>query len=269
MGGVDRAPGTQIPIATVPNFRDLGGWTTSSGRVKPGVLFRSAEFADLSGDDLAAFGALGIRSVYDLRTADERSANPNTLPDGIEYIALDILADAAGAGPAQVLQALADADTARETLGDGKAVALFEEAYRQIVSLPSALAGYRQFFLDLADEAHRPAVFHCTTGKDRTGWAAVAFLSLLGVSDEDIRTDYLLTNDQLLPSMQPLLDQIAARGIDIELLRPVIGVQTEYLDAALDEMRTRYGTIDGYFADGLGLDAATTAQIRDAYTEAA
>lgn len=267
MGAAEGRPGEQIPIATVPNFRDLGGWSTPTGRVRRGMLYRSAEFADLNGGDLAAFDQLGIRSVYDLRTADERAANPNTLPAGVEYIVLDILADASDAGPAQVLQALADADTAQEKLGDGKAVAMFEQAYRQIVTLPSALAGYRQFFGDLADDAHRPAVFHCTTGKDRTGWAAVAFLSLLAVSDDDIRTDYLLTNDQLLPSLKPLMDAVAAKGIDVSLLRPVVGVQGEYLDAALDEMRTTYGSIEGYFTDGLGLDDATMGTIRAAYTE--
>jgi protein-tyrosine phosphatase len=260
-------PGQHIAIAGVPNFRDLGGWPTPDGRVRSGLLFRSAEFADLQGDDAAAFGRFGIRSVFDLRTAEERTASPNTLPEGIEYIVLDILADAAGAGPAQVMQALADAGRAQETLGDGKAVAMFEEAYRQIVNLPSARAGYRQFFLDLAEDANRPAVFHCTTGKDRTGWAAVAFLSLLGVSEADVRTDYLLTNDQLLPALQPLLDEAAARGIDTDLLLPVVGVRSEYLDAALDEMTTRYGSVDGYFADGLGLDAATVDAVRAAYTE--
>jgi protein-tyrosine phosphatase len=269
MSPAEGQPGQQIPIGTVPNFRDLGGWSTPTGRVRSGMLFRSAEFANLAGDDLTAFDRFGIRSVYDLRTADERAANPNTLPDGVEYVVLDILADATGAGPAQVLQALADADTAKETLGDGKAVAMFEQAYRQIVSLPSALAGYKQFFLDVADSGHRPAVFHCTTGKDRTGWAAIAFLSLLGVSKDDIRKDYLLTNDQLLPSLKPFLDQIAAKGIDTSLLQPVVGVQGEYFDAALDEMTKRYGTIEGYFTDGLGLDEATMATIRSDYTEKA
>ena len=70
-------------------------------------------------------------------------------------------------------------------------------------------------------------------------------------------------------SLTPMLDSIAARGIDTDLLTPVLGVQVEYLDAALDEMTTRYGTIEGYFTDGLGLDPATIDQIRAVYTEEA
>jgi protein-tyrosine phosphatase len=265
-------PGQNIPIATVPNLRDMGGWPAPGGRVRSGVLFRSAEFGNLQGDDAAAFARLGIRSVYDLRTADERAANPNTLPPGTEYIVLDILADASDAGPAQLApaqlaQELSDAKTAMETFGDGKAVAMFEEAYRQIVSLPSALTGYRQFFTDISEPEHRPAVFHCTTGKDRTGWAAASFLLLLGVAEDDVRTDYLLTNAQLLPALKPVIDKVVAKDVDPDLVKPIVGVQQEYLDAALDEMRKRYKTIDGYFADGLGLDAATIDRLRDAYIE--
>src|SRR5262245_59911367 len=114
-------PGENIAIATVPNFRDMGGWKVPGGRVRYGLLYRSAEFANLQDADLAAFTKLGIRSVYDLRTAAERTSQPNTLPGGTEYIVLDILADASDAGPAQVEVALSDPKTAEEKLGGGRA----------------------------------------------------------------------------------------------------------------------------------------------------
>ena len=90
-------PGQQIMIATVPNLRDLGGWRTPDGRVRYGLLFRSAEFSDLQGDDAAAFADLGIRSVYDLRTQAERAQQPNQLPPGTKYVVLDILRDSSQA----------------------------------------------------------------------------------------------------------------------------------------------------------------------------
>ena len=141
------------------------------------------------------------------------------------------------------------------------------QAYVNIVGLPSALTGYGQFFSTLAQEGKRPALFHCTTGKDRTGWAAAAFLLFLGVSEEDVMREYLLTNDQLLPSLQPVFDEFAARGGDPELLRPVLGVQPEYLNTGLDEMRSRYGTIEGYFETGLGLGADAQVALREAFIE--
>ncbi len=236
--------------------------------MRSGLLLRSAEFANLQGADADAFAKLGIRSVYDLRTGEERSAQPNVVPAGVEYIIVDVLSDATGAAPAQVVKALSDPALAERILGGGKAVSMFEDGYRQIVGLPSALTGYRQFFTDISEPEHRPAVFHCTTGKDRTGWAAASLLLLLGVSREDVYADYLLTNEQLVPKLQPMVDNFAAHGGDPDLLAPVIGVQTSYLDAAIDEMETRFSSIEGYFSDGLGLDAATIEQLRSSYVQA-
>jgi protein-tyrosine phosphatase len=262
-------PGQNIPIPGVPNLRDMGGWATPGGRVRTGMLYRTAEFGALEGDAADSFAKLGIRSVYDFRTADERAASPNTVPSGTEYTILDILADADSAAPALVGKALSDPKEAAEALGGGKAVSMFEDGYRQIVGLPSALTGYRQFFTDISEPEHRPGAFHCTTGKDRTGWAAAMFLLLLGVSEDDVYADYLLTNDQLVPALQPVVDKFAAAGGDPDLLTPILGVQRSYLDAGLEEMHTRFKSIDGYFTDGLGLDAATIEKIRSDFVDEA
>ena len=262
-------PGKNIPIGTVPNLRDLGGWSAPGGRVRSGLIFRSAEFSNLSGDDAAAFGKLGIRSVYDLRTEDERKQNPNQLPDGTEYIVIDVLKDAQNASPALMAKVLGDPKFAEELLGGGKAETMFEGSYRQLIGLPSALAAYRLFFTDIAESEHRPAVFHCQTGKDRTGWAAASLLMLLGVSKDDVYADYLLTNDQLLPALEPMFEKFEAAGGDRALITPVLGVQSSFLDAGIDEMEKRYSTIEGYFTDGLGFDAAWIDGVRKTYIESA
>lgn len=264
MAEIEIVPGANIPISTLPNLRDLGAWRTPSGRVRRGLLYRSTDLGKLSDADMPAVAALGLRAVYDMRTEAERSAEPDRLPDGVDGIVVDVLADATGAGPAQLMAVLSDPQAAEAMLGGDKAVAMFEHGYREIVSLPSALTGYSRFFSDLTLEHCRPALFHCTTGKDRTGWAAAAMLLLLGVSEQDVMNEYLLTNDQLLPALQPILDQFAAIGGDPQLLLPVLGVQSEYLDAALDEMRNRYGTIEEYFDTGLGLGADARAALREA-----
>ncbi|TXS33021.1 tyrosine-protein phosphatase [Streptomyces sp. ms191] len=242
---------------------------TSGGRVVRGQVYRSAEFSGLQDDDATSFAALGIRSVYDLRTEGERAAQANVVPDGVEYVIVDVLSDHSGAGPAQLPQILSDPKAAAEMLGGGKAVKIFEDSYREFLYLPSAMAGFRRFFTAIAQQEHRPALFHCTTGKDRTGWAAASLLMLLGVDDDDVLADYLLTNEELLPSLQPTIDQFASIGGDPELLQPVLGVRTEYLDAARDEMTNRYGTIDGYFSDGLRLDTATIDRLRSSLVETA
>ena len=129
---------------------------------------------------------------------------------------------------------------------------IFERGYREIVSLPSALSAYREFFTAIAQDAHRPALFHCTTGKDRTGWAAATTLLLLGVThEEDVLYDYELSNRDLLPAMKPLFEHFRAAGGNPRLLEPVLGVDPDYLRAALDEMKQRFGWMEVASETGL------------------
>jgi protein-tyrosine phosphatase len=257
-------------ITSVPNMRDLGGWPTrDGGRVRRGLVYRSTELNQLAGADMTTFAALGIRSVYDLRTEKERAGQPDHLPPGTKLVIIDVFRDSQDAGPAQLFSVMTDPVAAEKMLGGGRGLKLFETGYREIVSLPSAASGYRRLFADLTSERHRPALFHCTTGKDRTGWAAAALLMLLGVSDELVMQEYLLTNDELLPAEQPVLDRFQAMGGDPDLIRPCVAVAPEYLEAALDEMHKRYRTIEGYFSEALGLDEGAQQKLRDTFTEGA
>ena len=258
-------PGTHIAMSTVANLRDIGGWPVAGGgRVRSGLLYRSTDLSRLAGDDLAPFGALGIRTVIDLRTEPERAAQPDRVPAGADLIVADVLSDSADGAPAQLMALLTDPAGAEKALGGGRAAALFVNGYRQIVSLPSALRAYNLFFSEIAKEPRRPVLFHCTTGKDRTGWAAASTLLLLGASEDDVLADYELTNRDLLPALGPVFDRFRAAGGDPELLRPVLGVDRRYLEAALDEMNTRFGSIQGYFSDGLGIDADSQDTLREA-----
>ncbi len=263
-------PGRSMEIASVPNMRDLGGWPTRDGsRVRRGLVYRSTELSELAGPDMEAFAALGIRSVYDLRTEAERRAQPDRVPPGTQHVVIDIFKDSQDAAPAALFSVMKDPKAAETMLGGGKGLALFEAGYREIVTLSSADAGYRRLFTDISQPEHRPALFHCTTGKDRTGWAAAALLMLLGVSDDLVMKEYLLTNVELLPAEQPKIDRFAAMGGDPDLIRPVVGVDSRYLSAALDEMRTRYGTIEGYFSEALRMDASAQQDLRAALVESA
>ena len=267
--GAPTRPGASLGLPSAPNLRDVGGWPTRDGRVVvSGALYRSTDLSRLSGADVPALGALGIRSVYDLRTPGERDVAPDLLPPGAAYHALDVLADSMMAVPASLMALLADPPAATEALTGARVGALFDSAYREIVGLPSARAAYRALFTDLAVAERRPALVHCTTGKDRTGWAVAALLLLLGVPDEVVMAEYLLTNDLLLPALEPVFDQFRDAGGDPAVLVGVFGVDREYLAAGLDEMTHRYASIQGYFSDGLGLDRPTIDALRGAFTEA-
>ena len=118
---------------------------------------------------------------------------------------------------------------------------------------------------ELLDGELAPVLFHCTTGKDRTGWTAATFLSLMGVDREDVYREYLLTNDRLVPSLKPIFDRFAAAGGDPDLLLPFLGVDETYLDAAFTEMEKNHGTLEHYFTEALGVDLAAQEALRERY----
>lgn len=144
---------------------------------------------------------------------------------------------------------------------------MFVEAYREFVSLPSARQSYRKLFLAFADRANMRAAFHCTTGKDHTGWAAAALLTLLGVSRETVMKDFLRSNDYILPQYEKAIDGFVAGGGDRAIPVAIFAVKAEYLKASFAEMQKRYGTIEEYFADGLGIDAGGQNALRDRFLE--
>ncbi len=262
------APGRSLGVASVPNLRDLGGYKTADGKtVAHGLVYRSNQLAHISPEDMEAIAGLNLRVDYDLRTEAEKDALPDELPPGVEYVWLDVLADMPGAGPAELEKLMADKEAANAELGGGKAAEMFGESYRHFVSLPSAKAEFRKMFLGLGDEEQLPALFHCTTGKDRTGWAAAALLSLLGVPKDTIMEDYLRSNENIIPMYQAVIDGFVEAGGEESIPLAILGVREEYLEIAYDEMETKFGTIENYFAEGLGIDAEQQQAIRDVYLQ--
>ena len=258
--------GQSIGIASVPNLRDLGGYETGDGKtVNTDMIYRSNQLSGISREDMMKLQALGFKVSLDLRTWGERSARPDELPSGTKYVWLDVLADSPQAGPAQLEKLMTDPKKANAELGGGKIEELFKESYRQFVTLDSAKSEFREFFLIVGDKSQLPALFHCTTGKDRTGWAAASLLTLLGVPKETVYEDYLRSNDYIIPAYQGAIDSFVAAGGDRNIPLAILGVKKEYLDAAFDEMQKNYGSIEKYFSDGLGIDATKQQALRNLY----
>jgi len=262
---------TVAPPADIVNLRDLGGHRTRSGEVvRRGLAFRSADLAGLApGEARAALAHLGIRTVYDLRTTPERKVQPERpkLPGDTRYVIADVMRDSPAGSPAHLFRLIANPPAAEAAFGNGRGVAMFEERYREFVTLPSARAAFRRVFVGLGDTRRLPALFHCTTGKDRTGWAAAALLLLLEVPEDAVLGDYLASNAALRGTLGPALDRFEAAGGDRAWLEPLSAVRPTYLEAAFGEMRRGYGSIAGYFAVGLGIDAAGQRRLRARFIE--
>ncbi|MGY0023507.1 tyrosine-protein phosphatase [Streptomyces sp. cg35] len=261
-----------IAAATVANLRDLGGTPLADGRrVRPGLVFRSGQLDRLDPTADPAFAALGIRTILDLRTDAERAAHPDRAPDGVRLLVADALADKlaqAGVAPAaaQLKEVLADPVRAERELGGGRAEALFADTYRALVSTESAQAAYRTLLLELAAPDAGPLLFHCTAGKDRTGWGATVLLALLGADDATIEAEYLSVNAAVRAAFAPLVEGFTAQGGDPEVALSVIGVTPGYLRAAQDEVAARYGSVGTYVRDGLGVPDEAVELIRDRLT---
>jgi protein-tyrosine phosphatase len=260
--------GEPLAIPSIPNLRDVGGCPTrSGGRVRTGLFYRSSRLDALAEADFDALARLAIRTVYDLRMAREQAEAPDRLPAGIQHLPVDVLAGWTDGGPSQLFAWFEDPTAARVGLGGGGAEALWVAQYRAFVRRPSARAGFGTLFRDLAVGEHRPALVHCSTGKDRTGWAAAALQLLLDVPEDAVMDHYLESRRHLGPLVNSMLAAVTGRGGDPELFRPVLDVRASYLDAAMDEVRRGYGTIERYFSEGLGVDETTREALRTAFTE--
>jgi protein-tyrosine phosphatase len=259
----DVQAGQSLGITSVPNLRDLGGYKTKDGKtVVSGLVYRSNQLSGISPEDMQQLDGLKLKNAFDLRTKDERNKRPEELPPGVNYVVLDVLADSPQAGPAQLEKLMADPKAANAELGGGKVEEAFKASYREFVSLSSAQREFRKLFLALGDKEQLPALFHCTTGKDRTGWAAAALLTLLDVPRDKVYEDYLRSNEYILTAYKKAIDGFVEAGGNAEIPKAILGVKEEYLDAAFDEMQTRYVSIENYFSEGLGIDAAQQQAIR-------
>lgn len=259
-------PGKSIGIVSIPNLRDMGGYKTTNGAtIARGLVYRSNQLYNISASDMLLLAKLNLKSDFDLRTATERKAKPDELPVGVNNVWLDVMADDPTSGPANLIVLLSDPQKANTDLGDGKVEDMFKVAYRQFISLPSAQIAFRELFLSLGDKNQLPALFHCTTGKDRTGWAAAALLTLLGVPMETVMEDYLRSNDYILPMYQTDINNFVAAGGQASIPQALFGVKEEYLNAAFDEMKTKYVTIENYFSEGLGITVVQQTALRNLY----
>jgi len=227
------------------NFRDLGGYRTSDGRtVRWHTLYRSGSLANLTPAGIARFERLGVTSIVDLRSTDERRRDPSNWQAASNhgYWSRDY-------SLGQLDMASLMADPARRTPAGMRA--MMAQGYR---TMPVQLApSYRELFARLAAPHRGAVVVNCTAGKDRTGIASALVLTVLGVPFQTVRRDFLLSNNALgMNTLQRDLSAGAA-ALPPELMKPLAGVEGEYIDATFDQLRKDYGSVEGYMQKELGV----------------
>ena len=237
------------------NVRDLGGIATGTGgKIGSGRVLRSDALSELTDEDLATLAGMGLRTAIDFRSmAEVDDAGADRLPAGAAAVALPV-----NAANLDELFA-ADPDALHDLLSDGKGVQFMLGINRQFVADPAQLAQFGRALHLIADADRQPVLFHCTAGKDRTGWMAAIVLTALGVPRDAVTADYLATNDYIWPGYQAML---AGQEDLLALVKPLLVQDAAYLDAAFDETQTRFGGFDGFLADGLGFAGEDVGRLR-------
>ncbi|MEV0599957.1 tyrosine-protein phosphatase [Streptomyces sp. NPDC050315] len=254
-----------IPLQGAVNVRDLGGYRTERGRhVRYGQVFRADALSKLTDADVTRLAGLGLRTVVDFRVPLEvEHDGADRLPKGLTAASRPV--DDLGLY-ARTMDAIGSKDPVkqREVLGDGKAEELMRAIYRNFVTSPENRRQFATVLRDIARHGRSPLLFHCTSGKDRTGWLSYLLLHAVGVPAGTARYDFLLSNTFRADADRKTREQLQQAGLmeDPDLLVPIQEVRTDYLRAALDQAEQDYGSLDGYLTDGLGLDASALARLR-------
>ncbi|WP_278313359.1 tyrosine-protein phosphatase [Lolliginicoccus levis] len=244
---------------SIPNLLDLGAHAASLGLPgRPGQVFRSAQLGAHHGDALAG---LGVRAVVDLRTASERGSMPSSVPDDVAITVADVFAHMQRSTAARFAQALHDPEHAAEFLASGSAEKEVASAYRLFITDDGARAAFRDTLLAVA-RSSGPLLFHCTAGKDRTGWAATLLLAIAGLDRDQLLEHYLSVIPATDALFAPIYEAAGHHGIAREWLYPVLRVQPSFLETAWATLDESYGDLPTYFSRGLGLDPADIDLIR-------
>jgi protein-tyrosine phosphatase len=234
-----------VPVKNPSNFRDLAAHV--SVPLARGTLYRSDHLGALDEEDARAILALGIRRVLDFRGVNERTAAACRVP-GVEVHSLAI--------EPTIVQTLAQLREAGQELTAEDAVHHMQDTYRGFVR--TSTHRFAEFFGHLL-ESNEPTVFHCTAGKDRTGFAAALVLRALGVAEHEVLRDYMLTNELLRPTDE------AGWILPPHVVRVLWGVRPEFLQAAFDEIDARHGGFESYLREGLRLREPERARLRELY----
>ncbi len=244
----------------VSNFRDLGGYTTDTGKtVKWGKLYRAANFAETSRADQQVLERLHLHALVDFRSSAEKEEEPNQLPKKPGYLIVEIPTMDGGDN------SVSEEIMARFESGDFSDFdpdAFMVEANRQFAT--TFTPQFREFIGVVQQAKGEPVVWHCSAGKDRTGFAAAILLRILGVPEDVVMQDYILSREYALAARQKELTLVRIlKGEEAaDKLQILLGVEEPWLQAAFDTIDETYGSFDNYVSEALGLSDEDVTALR-------
>jgi protein-tyrosine phosphatase len=250
---VDAPNARRIDLEGAVNFRDIGGYPAAGGRrVRWRQVFRSDSLSKLTDADHLRILPLGIRTLIDFRLTSEREQQPNRLDPAALTRTVEI--GFITHGTLDMLRAVSTG-----TIDDNAIERAFVDQYRRFVT--DHAPEFSRALAYALDAENLPLVIHCTSGKDRTGFAVCALLLALGTPQERILEDYSLTNSYMRD-----ISHFFGPYAPAPLIRSVMAAKPNYLEAAFEQIRQSFGSVDAYLARALDLDDAKRSRLIELLT---
>ncbi|WP_413574753.1 tyrosine-protein phosphatase [Bdellovibrio sp. HCB290] len=227
------------------NFRDLGGHVSVQGhQLKSGQFFRSGALNKLTSDDVVLLQTK-IGHVIDFRDPSEASHDKDVLWDGVVY-------ENCPANPvAYRMSANLGSFFTKEHL-ENIPPQYMEKLYR---TLPFDNSAYHRMFAVMDEMQGKGMLQHCAVGKDRTGVGTALLLLGLGVEENQVMQDYLTTQTGLEPFRNNLMTQFQGilSGKAMEGFQYMMGAHETFLNAALEEMKSKAGSVQKFLLSEYGV----------------
>ncbi len=256
---IDLQKSQSINLKSIGNARELGGYTTADGRkVKRGVLLRTAALYGISSEDVTRLTKdYRLSVIADLRTSLEAGTKPDPIIEGVKYVSLHVLNEEAFTKNVEKQLAVEGGVMERLNFVVDRGIVSYD-MYVRFLSNDSGKKAYREFFRELIDlPPERSLLFHCSQGKDRTGCAAMLILSALGVSEDVVMEDYMLTNvfnAELIDGQHKMLQSHGVKESDMEKYMLVLDeVNPKTMNMLLSWLKENYGSPVGYIINELGI----------------
>ena len=259
-----------LHIGKLKNARQLGGYIGAEGRrVKDGLLIRTEGLDGLSGEDAAELAQrYSVSNVVDFRMGYERKlAADQEIPGAQnEWISVYEM-DMSDPENVELMKRIGELESPLQKSVEYAKTGKLASLYTEILLSERGQQGYARFF-DILLHADGAVIWHCTYGKDRTGVAAALVLYALGVDEDTIMQDFLLTNTVYAQEIAQLEAGLRAAGYDDAVVgeaQAMAGVKGEYLQAALDAVKREYGSVEDYIRNQLGVSDGELQQLREKY----
>ncbi|WBW99233.1 tyrosine-protein phosphatase [Oceanirhabdus sp. W0125-5] len=253
-----------VPFKGTSNFRDLGGYKTKDGRkVKWNIFYRSDELAGLTEEDMEYLKSLEIKTILDYRSKGEVSVKPDPVIEGIENVNISGMKSLDNKdGNFDMTSLMKNSKSLKEL---GKPEEFLKNGYLEMIFENEAFKKLMEY-IENTDKT--PIIQHCTAGKDRTGIGAALILLALGVPEETVIEDYLLTNvyrsqfnEALIESFGNLLKDEHSK----EIFKAFMEVRREYIEYAFNTIKERYGSIDDYLNKEYGINEEKRTKLKKNY----